>query len=111
MFEEAQLYAPVTRTGDDVTVHLGDNHPGAVDPEYRARRNALATLAMDWQPGTPPPIATYTDAEQEVWRFVCMVLHNRHERVACAAYVEGKERLRLPERALHALVRAGGVRA
>ena len=53
MFEEAQLYAPVTRSGDDVTVHLGDNHPGAVDPEYRTRRNALAALAMDWQPGTP----------------------------------------------------------
>ena len=55
MFEEAQLYAPVTRSGDDVTVHLGDDHPGAVDPEYRARRNALAALAMDWQPGTPHP--------------------------------------------------------
>src|SRR5215203_4319194 len=63
MFEEAQLYAPVTRSGDDVTVHLGDDHPGAVDPEYRARRNALAALAMDWQPGAPPPIATYTEAE------------------------------------------------
>ena len=62
MFEEAQLYAPVTRSGDgDVTVHLGDNHPGAVDPEYGARRNALAALALAWQPGTPPPIAPYTD--------------------------------------------------
>ena len=45
MFEEAQLYAPVTRSGDDVTVHLADDHPGAVDPEYRARRNAIAALA------------------------------------------------------------------
>jgi len=97
MFEEAQLYAPVTRSGDDVTVHLGDNHPGAVDPEYRARRNALAALAMDWQPGTPPPIATYTEAEHEVWRIVCAELHSLHERLACAAYLEGKERLRLPE--------------
>ena len=33
MFEEAQLYAPVTRSeGGDVTVHLSDGHPGAVDP-------------------------------------------------------------------------------
>ena len=48
VFEEAQLYAPVTRSGEgDVTVHLSDNHPGAVDPEYRARRNALATLAIE----------------------------------------------------------------
>jgi hypothetical protein len=104
MFEEAQLYAPVTRSGDDVTVHLGDDHPGAVDPEYRARRNALAALAMDWQPGTPPPIATYTDAEQEVWRIVCAELHNLHQRLACAAYLEGKQRLQLPEDKIPQLV-------
>jgi phenylalanine-4-hydroxylase len=98
MFEEAQLYAPVTRSGDgDVTVHLGDNHPGAVDPEYRARRNALAALAMAWQPGTPPPTADYTENEHEVWRIVCAELHGLHERLACAAYLEGKQRLRLPE--------------
>ena len=67
MFEEAQLYTPVSRDGDgDVTVHLAENHPGAVDPDYRARRNALATLALEWQPGTPPPVAPYTDAEHEV---------------------------------------------
>jgi phenylalanine-4-hydroxylase len=98
MFEEAQLYAPVTRSGDgDVTVHLGDNHPGAVDPDYRARRNALAALAMAWQPGTPPPTADYTDNEHEVWRIVCGELHALHERLACATYLEGKELLRLPE--------------
>ncbi len=98
MFEEAQLYAPVTQSGDgDVTVHLGDNHPGAVDPEYRARRNALAALALAWQPGTPPPTADYTDNEHEVWRIVCGELHGLHERFACAAYLEGKQRLRLPE--------------
>ena len=75
-----------------------------MDPEYRARRNALAALAMDWQPGTPPPIATYTDAEQEVWRIVSAELHNLHERLACAAYLEGKERLRLPEDRIPQLV-------
>jgi phenylalanine-4-hydroxylase len=79
MFEEAQLYAPVTRSeGGDVTVHLSDGHPGAVDPEYRARRNALAALAMEWQPGTPPPAATYTEAEHEVWQIVCCELHGLH---------------------------------
>jgi len=104
MFEEAQLYAPVTRTGDDVTVHLGDNHPGAVDPEYRARRNALATLAMDWQPGTPPPVATYTEDEHEVWRIVNKELHGLHQRLACGAYLDGKERLQLPEDRIPQLV-------
>ena len=98
MFEEAQLYSPVTRSGDgEITVHLGDNHPGAVDPEYRARRNALAALALAWQPGEPTPTAPYTDAEQEVWRIVCGELHGLHERLACSLYLEGKRRLGLPE--------------
>ena len=38
MFEEAQLYSPVTRGEEGVVVHLGDDHPGANDPVYRARR-------------------------------------------------------------------------
>jgi len=98
MFEEAQLYSPVTRSGDgEITVHLGDNHPGAVDPEYRSRRNALAALALAWQPGDPPPEAPYTDAEHEVWRIVCGELHALHERLACELYLEGKRRLGLPE--------------
>ena len=51
MFEEAQLYAPVT-TGDDgkVTVHLADDHPGVGDPDYRERRNHIAALALEWEP-------------------------------------------------------------
>ena len=98
MFEEGQLYSPVTRTVDgDITVHLGDNHPGAVDPDYRSRRNTLATLALEWQPGTPPPTAPYTGAEHEVWRIVCSELHGLHERLACAEYLQGKQRLGLPE--------------
>src|SRR5829696_1819924 len=105
MFEEAQLYAPVTRSEEgDVTVHLNDDHPGAVDPEYRARRNALAALAMEWQRGTPLPAATYTDAEHDVWRIVCSELHGLHERLACSVYLEGKQRLGLPESRIPQLV-------
>jgi phenylalanine-4-hydroxylase len=105
MFEEAQLYTPVSRGDDgDVTVHLADNHPGAVDPEYRTRRNALATLAIEWQPGTPPPVAPYTEAEQEVWRIVCGELHGLHERLASSLYLEGKQRLGLPEDRIPQLV-------
>jgi phenylalanine-4-hydroxylase len=105
MFEEAQLYTPVSRDADgDVTVHLADSHPGAVDPDYRARRNALATLAIEWQPGTPPPVAPYTEAEHEVWRIVCGELHGLHERLACSLYLEGKQRLGLPEGGIPQLV-------
>jgi hypothetical protein len=39
MFEEAQLYSPVTTEADGSgTVHLADDHPGANDPAYRERR-------------------------------------------------------------------------
>lgn len=97
MFEEGQLYSPVTTAEDgQVTVHLTEDHPGAVDPEYRRRRNALATLAMQWEPGTPPPRADYTDDEHEVWRIVSRELDGLHERLACERYLQGKQRLGLP---------------
>jgi len=41
VFEEAQLYSPVTTgAGGEVTVHLHDGHPGANDPGYRRRRRS-----------------------------------------------------------------------
>src|SRR5438270_467450 len=47
MFEEGQLYSPVTAGEDgEVTVHLAHDHPGANDPAYRARRNEIATAAL-----------------------------------------------------------------
>ncbi|MFE3618177.1 phenylalanine 4-monooxygenase, partial [Streptomyces anulatus] len=65
MFTEAQLYSPVTRERDgDVTVHLSDDHPGVHDEHYRARRNAIAALALDYSPGAPAPHIDYTDDEQ-----------------------------------------------
>ena len=43
MYEEAQLYSPVTTgEGGEVTVHLAHDHPGANDPRYRERRNEIA---------------------------------------------------------------------
>ena len=55
MFEEAQLYAPVTEGPDGVKVHLADDHPGANDPEYRRRRNEIAAAALAWEPGAAGP--------------------------------------------------------
>jgi phenylalanine-4-hydroxylase len=96
MFEEAQLYSPVTAEDGEVTVHLSNDHPGADDPEYRARRNEIAALALAWEPGTPVPEVRYTEAEQEVWRTVCRELAPKHERLAIREFLEGKDRLRLP---------------
>jgi phenylalanine-4-hydroxylase len=97
VFEEASYFAPLVE-GDDGTlsVQLGKNHPGFADPVYRARRDALATLAAQWTPGQPLPHADYTDEEHEVWREVCEALVPRHQTFAAREFLEGKERLGLP---------------
>ncbi|WP_152364256.1 phenylalanine 4-monooxygenase [Microlunatus speluncae] len=97
MFEEAQLYSPVT-TGEDgtVTVHLSADHPGRDDPDYRERRNAIAAQALQWVPGDPPPTIDYLESEQEVWRTVQRELAIKHEKYACRAYREAEDRLGLP---------------
>ncbi len=97
MFEEAQLYSPVT-TDDDgaVTVHLGEDHPGVNDPAYRERRNAIAAAALEWKPGERVPSIDYTDAEQEVWRTVCRELSPKHARYACSAFRDALIALDLP---------------
>jgi phenylalanine-4-hydroxylase len=97
MFEEGQYFAPVVADPSGaLTVQLGHDHPGFADPVYRARRDALATLAAAWQPGLPVPSAPYTDDEHQVWRAVCADLETKHRTYACREYQEGKARLALP---------------
>lgn len=98
MFEEAQLYSPVTTAEDgSVEVHLGEDHPGFHDEAYRARRNEIAAAALRWAPGQPVPRIAYNSAEDGVWRTVSAELHVKHEKYACAEYLEAKAKLRLPE--------------
>ncbi len=97
MFEEGQLYAPVSTGADgEVTVHLASDHPGFGDLKYRARRNKIASLALGWQPGRPIPDVAYTGEEQTVWRTVCRELAAKHERLACAEYRDAMRALALP---------------
>jgi len=97
MFEEAQLYSPVT-TADDgtVTVHLADDHPGKTDPEYQRRRNEIAAAALAWTPGEPIPQIDYAEEEQEVWRTVQRELAPKHDHYACRSFLEAKAALALP---------------
>jgi len=98
MFEEAQLYSPVTQSDDGkVEVHLGKDHPGFNDPVYRERRNEIAAAAMVWEPGRPIPQVAYTEQEDAIWRTVSTELHVKHEKYAVREYLEAKERLALPE--------------
>jgi phenylalanine-4-hydroxylase len=98
VFEEGQLYSAVT-TADDgaVTVHLDDDHPGANDPAYRARRNEIAKAALEWQPGTPAPRIDYSDEEQFVWRTVCREIAPKHRRYAVNEYKRALEEVGLPQ--------------
>lgn len=97
MFEEGQLYSPITTKADGtVEVHLGADHPGLNDPAYRARRGEIAAAALAWRPGTPVPMISYTAQEDEVWRVACAELAPKHERHAHSEYLRGKAALGLP---------------
>ena len=97
MYEEGQLYSPVT-TDDDgaVTVHLAHDHPGANDPDYRARRNEIAAGAVAWRPGEPAPAIAYTDDEQAVWRTVSNELQAKHLRYAVSEFIVAKAAVAMP---------------
>lgn len=97
MGDGPQLYAPVVRDDrGNVEVILGENHPGLRDSAYRARRNALAALALGWEPGEEIPEPAYTDVEHSVWRVIARELEPLHHQHACRAYLEAKEELGLP---------------
>ena len=68
-------------------VQLDPDHPGFRDPEYRARRNRIAQIALSYQPGEPIPAAPYTHEEHQVWRTIWDALAPAHERHACADYL------------------------
>jgi phenylalanine-4-hydroxylase len=97
VFEEAQLYSPVTTgSGGHVTVHLHRAHPGAGDPDYRRRRGEIAAAALAWRPGQPAPQIAYHDDEVEVWRTVCRELAPLHERLAVGEFRAALAHVDLP---------------
>lgn len=89
----------VTANGDttiedrNALVKLDPDHPGFRDPDYRARRNAIAQIAMTYTPGSPIPTAPYTELEHGVWQTIWEALGPAHREHACAEYLECLERL------------------
>lgn len=77
-------------------VQLSPEHPGFRDAEYRARRNHIARLALEYRAGAPIPDAPYTEEEHGVWCAVWRALETAHGRHACAEYLECVRRLELP---------------
>ncbi|MEP6635880.1 MAG: phenylalanine 4-monooxygenase [Acidobacteriota bacterium] len=86
-----------TETADRYTMlQLDPDHPGFRDPEYRARRNRIAEIAMDYHAGQPIPDVPYTGEEHRVWQTIWEVLKPAQERHACGEYLECIRRLDLP---------------
>src|SRR5215510_7383985 len=68
-------------------VKLDPDHPSFRDKEYRARRNAIAQIAMSYQPGSPIPTAPYTELEHGVWKTIWQALGPAHREHACNEYL------------------------
>jgi len=75
---------------------LPADHPGVNDPEYLARRAAIATVGERYQSGEPIPDVEYTPEEDEVWRVVSSELAAKHKKYACREYLAGAARVTLP---------------
>ncbi|MBC7792518.1 MAG: phenylalanine 4-monooxygenase [Clostridia bacterium] len=76
-------------------VALDPDHPGFRDLDYRARRNAIAKLAVEYREGDPVPFAEYTPEEHDVWRTVWGSLGPVHEKNAVREYLDASKALDL----------------
>jgi phenylalanine-4-hydroxylase len=74
-------------------VQLNPDHPGFRDPAYRARRNQIAQLAMNYRPGDQIPDAPYTRDEHRVWQTIWQALRPAHQAHACQEYLDALTRL------------------
>lgn len=85
---------PFHAGGAGELVALDKDHPGFRDPAYRARRDAIARVALDYAGGEVPRVG-YSAEEHAVWSRVWTELRDRHRRSACAELVAASDRLDL----------------
>jgi phenylalanine-4-hydroxylase len=88
------MRTPSTLSGP--AVELPAAHPGASDPEYRARRDAIAEVGAAYRPGDPIPDVVYAPEEDALWALVSRELAAKHEHYAVKEYLEAAARLHLP---------------
>jgi phenylalanine-4-hydroxylase len=92
----ASGYSPIIESADGLRVELDQDHPGFADPEYRKRRDEIASVSASHRPPAPIPRVDYSETEHDVWRIVSKELAPKHERYACRAFNGAREELRLP---------------
>src|SRR5262245_4062439 len=85
-----------TSTLNSPAVELPADHPGASDPGYPARRDAIAEVGAAYRPGDPIPDVDYAPEEDALWALVSRELAAKHERYAVSEYLEAAARLDLP---------------
>ncbi|HEV7397085.1 MAG TPA: phenylalanine 4-monooxygenase [Pyrinomonadaceae bacterium] len=84
----------LSQSDRNTIVQLDPDHPGFRDLAYRARRNAIAEIALDYKAGSPIPNAEYTNDEHAVWQKVWEALEPAHTKHACVEYNEALRRLK-----------------
>lgn len=72
-------------------LHL--DHPGANDPEYRKRRDYIASLAKKFRETGEVTDVDYNEQEQEIWQHVATRLAELHEKHASPFYLKAKRDL------------------
>ncbi len=91
------IAADLDETADrNKIVQLDPDQPGFRDEEYRARRNRIAQIALEYEPGAHIPDAPYTPEEHKGWRTIMQALEPAHLQHACSEYLECIRRLDLP---------------
>jgi phenylalanine-4-hydroxylase len=72
-------------------LHL--DHPGANDPEYRERRDYIASLAKNFRMTGEITDVDYSPREQRVWRYVAEELEELQQKYASPFYLRAKKEL------------------
>ena len=70
--------APASTAPGARLVELSADHPGFLDTRYRARRDAIARLALDHRAPAPPQRVDYTPEERALWGRVLARLLELH---------------------------------